>query len=105
LAARCDALARIADLALAIADASGLEVVCTALEEGHLSLSSTAAGRAAVAEGNPRIEANLRSLQEAWRLADPKLTGKAIALALRTSIAAATSLRVRVPDSGRLDRT
>jgi cardiolipin synthase A/B len=94
-----DAPARVSELALAIADASGLEPVCTALEEGRLSLSSTAATRSAVAQGNPQLEGFIRSLQEAWRLADPRISGQAMALALRTSIAAATSVSRRIPDT------
>ena len=92
-----DPLARLAELVLAMADASGLESVCAALEEGRLSLTSTAAARAAVALGNPRLETCVRSLQEAWRLADPKLSGQAVAFALRTSIAAVRSVRGRIP--------
>jgi cardiolipin synthase A/B len=94
-----NALTQIAELALAIADAWELESVCTALEEGRFNLSSTAPARAAIAEGSPGIETYLRSLQEAWRAADPKLTGQAIALALRTSVVAATSVRVRAPST------
>ena len=94
-----DAFIRLAELARAIADAAGLESVCGALETGRLSRESTAATRAAVAGGNARIESQLRSLQDAWSSAGPDLSGPALALVLRTSIAAVAAFRRQVPST------
>lgn len=94
-----DAFIRLAELARAIADAAGLESVCGALEAGRLSRESTAATRAAVAGGNARIESHLRSLQDVWSGAGPDLSGPALALVLRTSIAAVAALRRQVPST------
>jgi len=92
-----DAFIRLAELARAIADASGLESVCSALERGRLSRASTAATRAAVAGGNASVESHLRSLQEAWSAAGPDLSGPALALVLRTSVAFVATFRRQSP--------
>jgi len=88
---------RLAELALAIADASGLESVCCALEDGRLSRGSAAATRAAVAEGNANLERHLRSLLETWGAIDPDLSGPALALVLRTSVASVVAFRRYAP--------
>lgn len=97
MAARTDAPIRFAELAIAIADASGLESVCSALETGRLSSGSTSAARAAVAGGNATIESYLRSLQEEWTLVGVDLSAHAMALVLRTSAASVATYRRRVP--------
>ncbi len=97
MVAGSDNFIRLAELAQAIADSSGLEGVCRALESGRLSRGSTAASRAAVAEGNTRVESHLRSLQDAWLAASPELSGRTLALLLRTSVAAVAAFRRQVP--------
>lgn len=88
---------RLAEIALRLADASGLEDTCHALESGRLSRDSNAASRAALSAGNARIESYLRSLQQVWQEADPDLSGATLALVLRTSIDAAIAFRRDVP--------
>lgn len=97
MSAATDVFFRLADLARAIADASGLETVCSALEAGRLSRGSTAASRAAVAAGNPSVESHLWSLQDAWSATGPDLSGPALALLLRTSLASVAAFRRQVP--------
>lgn len=97
MVAGTDAFIQLAELALAIADASALESVCSALEAERLSRGSTAATRAAVAEGNTTVEGYLRSLQEAWTRADADLSAQALALVLRTSVASVSAFRRQVP--------
>jgi phosphatidylserine/phosphatidylglycerophosphate/cardiolipin synthase-like enzyme len=97
--AGADVFARLAELACAIADAAGLESVCNALESGRLSRDSTAATRAAIAEGNASVENHLRSLQEAWSDAGPELLGPALALVLRTSAASVAAFRTQAPST------
>jgi len=92
-----DAFIRLAELARAIADASGLESVCSALDAGRLGRGTTAATRAAVAEGNATVESHLRSLQEVWSAAGPDLSGPALALVLRTSVASVAAFRRQAP--------
>jgi cardiolipin synthase len=92
-----DAFIRLAELARGIADASGLESVCGALERGRLTRESTAATRGAIAAGNAIIESHLRSLQEAWSAAGPDLSGPALALVLRTSVASVAAFRRQAP--------
>ena len=99
MVAGTDAFIRLAELAQAIADASGLESVCSALDSGRLSRGSTAAARASVAEGNATVESHLRSLQEAWIAAGPDLSGPALALVLRTSMASVAAFRRQAPVS------
>ena len=88
---------RLAEIALRLSDASGLEDTCRALESGRLSRDSNAASRAAVSAGSARIESYLRSLQQVWQLADPDLSGPTLALVLRTSIDAVVAFRRDVP--------
>src|SRR5262245_54827794 len=95
--AGAEAFIRLAELARAIADASSLESVCSALDAGRLSRGSTAATRAAVAEGNATVESHLRSLLEVWNVAGPDLSGSALALVLRTSVAAVAAFRRQAP--------
>jgi len=97
--AKTDPSIRLAALAQAIADAAGLESVCGALDMGQLSRESTAATRAAVAGGNAGVERHLRSLQDAWSSAGPDLSGPALALVMRTSIAAVAAFRRQVPST------
>lgn len=92
-------LIRLAELARAIADASALDGVCSALETGRLTRGSTAATRAAVAEGSAIVESHVRSLQDAWTAAGPDLSGRALALVLRTSVAAVAAFRRQVPST------
>lgn len=97
MVAGTDAFIRLAEFAQAIADATGLESVCSALDAGRLSRGSTAATRAAVAEGNATVESHLRSLQEAWNAAAPDLSGPALALVLRTSVASVAAFCRQAP--------
>lgn len=90
---------RLAELALALTDASGLENVCRALEAGQLSPVSTAAARAAVVGGNVTVESHLRSLQETWKAVGDDLSPQALALMLRTSAASVTIFRRQVPST------
>lgn len=92
-----DAFTRLAQIALAIADASGLDEVCDSLEKGRLSRGATAAMRAAVAGGNAAVENHVRALQETWGAVAPNLPGSALALVLRTSVASVTAFRLHVP--------
>jgi phosphatidylserine/phosphatidylglycerophosphate/cardiolipin synthase-like enzyme len=92
-----DGFDRLAQIALAIADASGLNDVCDNLDNGRMSRSATAAARAAVAGGNAAVENHLRNLQEAWSIVAPNLPGPALALVLRTSVAAVSGFREHVP--------
>jgi cardiolipin synthase A/B len=96
MVAGTDAFIRLSELALAIADTSGLESVCSALEGGRLNRGSTAAMRAALAEGNATLESCIRSLQEAWTLAGDELSAQALALVLRTSVASVVAFRRQV---------
>lgn len=92
-----DSFTRLAQIALAIADASGLNEVCSSLESGRLTPEAAAATRAAVAGGNSTVEGQLRALQEVWKLVAPNLSGQALALVLRTSVASVGTFRARVP--------
>jgi cardiolipin synthase A/B len=92
-----DASIPLAKIALAIADASALEGVCTALEAGRLNRSSTAAIRAAIADGNTKVESLLRGLQEAWTSAGAELSAETVALVLRTSVASVAAFRQKIP--------
>lgn len=92
-----DLSVRLAELALAIADGSRLETVCSALENGRLRLESTAATRAAVAGGNAAIESRLRSLQEVWARCVPELSARALALVLKVSVASVADFKRHVP--------
>jgi phosphatidylserine/phosphatidylglycerophosphate/cardiolipin synthase-like enzyme len=95
--AAANASVRLAEIALALADASGLESTCTALEDGQLRRESAEAVRAFLAGGNTTVESCLRLLQEAWILTAPELSGEALALVLRTSLSSLTTFRRRVP--------
>ena len=94
-----DASVRLAELALALADASGLESVCRALEAGQLSRASTAAARAAVAGGNSTVEHHLRSLQKTWNAAGRDLSPATLALMLKASAASVAVFRRQVPST------
>lgn len=96
-AAGANALSRLGEIALALADTSSLESVCRALESGRLGRTSTAATRAGVAEGNSTVESQLRTLQELWALVGADVPPRAFALVLRTSVASVTSFRMQVP--------
>jgi cardiolipin synthase A/B len=95
--AGAEPFSRLADVARALVDSFGLESVCSALEAARLSLGSSAATRAAVADGNTSVEGHVRSLQAAWTAAGPDLSGRALALVLRTSAATAAALRRQSP--------
>lgn len=92
-----NSISRLAEIALAIVDASGLESVCTALENGRLSQESTAATRAAIAEGNTTLESHIRSLQETWTFMGVDISSQALAFALRTGVASVQVYREQVP--------
>src|ERR1700730_9204504 len=79
---------RIAEAGLALADISGVEEVCDALEAGRLRLDSTAPVRAAVSGGSPILERVVESLQQLWRLELPYLPADALSLSLRAAAAA-----------------
>ena len=93
MAAGTDAFTQLADLAVAITDASALERVCRALESGRITIESTAAMRADVAEGSVKVEALLRVLQLAWSTISPALSGSMLAFLLRTSAASVAVVR------------
>lgn len=97
MVAGTNAFTQLAELAGAIADASGLESVCNALDDGRLTRGSTAATRAAVAGGNATVENLLRSLQRAWSAVGPDLAGPALSLLLRTSVASVATFRRQAP--------
>src|SRR5215831_2816265 len=82
---------------MALADASGLEAVCRALDVGQLNRGSTAAARAAVAGGNATVESHLRSLQETWDALGADVTPQMLALMLRASAASVAVFRRQVP--------
>ena len=92
-----DVYSRLADIAIALAHASGLDDVCTAVEQGRLSTSSTAPVRAAVAGGNAALEAQLLGLQAAWAQFGPGLSAAALAALLRSCVHAASSVRQSLP--------
>jgi cardiolipin synthase len=96
MVAGMDAFTQLAQIALAIADTSGLDEVCDSLESGRLTRGATAAMRAAVAGGNATLESNLRALLEIWS-ANPNLPGSVLALVLRASVASVTAFRTHVP--------
>ena len=89
--------ARLAKVALALADTTGLEDVCKALENGQLQCDSTAPVRAAVAGGSSTVEAHVRALQGLWRGEASALSAPALAVALRASVAAAVECRRHQP--------
>ncbi len=89
---------QLATMALALTDASGVEQVCLALETGRLAKESTAAARAAVANGNPVVEAQIRALLEVWHQAGLSgVSARELALLVRTSSAAVSYLRAQAP--------
>ena len=94
-----DASVRLGQIALALADASELESVCSALRGGRLGRDATAATRASVAGGNSAVESCLRSLQEAWVHATGDLSAEALVLVLRASVASVATFRRRVPST------
>ena len=89
----------LAEIALALADSSGLESVCSALEGGQLTREATAVTRAAVASGNVAIERCIRWLQDVWTRTGDGLSAAAMALVLRTSVASLEAFRQRVPST------
>jgi cardiolipin synthase A/B len=92
-----DIYVRLADIALALADASGLDDACSALEQGRLAIGSTAPVRAAVAGGNAASEAQLHALQLAWSEVGSGVSAPALAALLRTSVSAARRVRHSLP--------
>ncbi len=94
---KLNAFIQFSEIAYTIADASGLGGVCDALGAGRLSYGSTAATRAAVAEGNVIVESSLRSLQETWSVFGPSLSEPNLALVLRTNVAPVAALRRQMP--------
>jgi cardiolipin synthase A/B len=94
-----DAFVRFAELALALVDSSGLECVCRALEAGQLSLASTAATRAAVAQGSATVVRHLRSLQEIWTGFAADVSPQMLALMLRASASSVAVFRHQVPST------
>ena len=89
--------ARLAEIALALSDAGGLNDVCIALENGRLLIDSTAPVRSSVAGGSSTIEAHLRVLQSLWSSQASALSAFSLAIALRASVAAAGLCRRRQP--------
>ena len=94
-----DAFRRLAEVALALSDTSELESVCRALEAGRLGQASTAAMRSDVAGGNTKVERLVRLLQEAWSVSGVELSGQALALLLRSNVAAVQAFRRQVPET------
>jgi cardiolipin synthase A/B len=86
-----DLSARIAEVGLELADISGLEDICSALESGRLRSDSTAPVRAAVAGGSPIAERLIWSLQQLWQ--SSTISGDALAVVLRASVATANACR------------
>lgn len=97
MVSRPDVFVRLANIALALADALSLENICSALEEGRLGPRSSAATRAAVAAGSVGVESQVRLLQEAWNALGPELPATTVALVLRTSVAAVDAHRRYAP--------
>ena len=90
-----DRAIRVAKVAIQISDAGGLEEICTALDRGRLDYRSSGPVRSALAGGNPTVETCICSLQDLWRT-EPELSGTALALALRSSVATAADYRSRI---------
>jgi len=90
-----DTIKHFSEIALAISEACGLDVVCSALESGRLSKDSTSAMRASISSGNKSIEVLLPSLQKVWVRLDENLTGQTIALILRTCVTSAILLHLQ----------
>lgn len=91
--------AGLGEIALALSDSLALEETCRALEDGHLTLSSTAASWAAIARGNVDVENSLRSLHQVWNLIGNDLPPRILALLLRSNISAVTTYQRSVPRS------
>jgi phosphatidylserine/phosphatidylglycerophosphate/cardiolipin synthase-like enzyme len=91
--------AKLANVALALVDAAGLEDVCAALESGRFALDSTAPLRSAVAGGNPSVETQLIALQAAWSMLRPTLPATALAAVLRSSALAGKQVREGTPST------
>lgn len=77
----------LAQIALALVDASAVEDICQALDTGRLDHVSTAPIRSSVAQGNPKVETQIESLQDLWLSSFPHLNGLAFSAALRASAA------------------
>lgn len=92
-----DALAKLAEIAVALADASGLEDTCIALETRRLDAASTAPVRAAIAGGNAAVELQLHALQLVWSALGLELSATALAVVLRSSERAAALVRGHLP--------
>jgi phosphatidylserine/phosphatidylglycerophosphate/cardiolipin synthase-like enzyme len=78
---------QLAEVAIGLTNASGLEIVCAALESGRLSIDSTAVIRAALASGNAEIELQIRKLLRVWSGLHTSLSAKDIAMTLQASAA------------------
>src|SRR4030095_16381352 len=87
---------RLADIAIALADASGLDHAGTALEQRRLRTSSTGQVRAAVAGGNTALEAQLLGLQAVWAEVGTEVSAAALATLLRSCVHATSRDRKSV---------
>src|SRR5690349_14710530 len=87
--------AQIAALATQLHDVSGLDRTCEALERGGLTASSGVTTRASVAGGNAALERVLGRLVNVWSSARELFTGPALAITLRSAVAAAATERLR----------
>ena len=86
----------LAEIALQLSNSGALAEVCAALESGRLDSQSTGPVRSAVAGGNTLVKARVRALQDLWRV-HPGLAASSLALALRSSVAAADRRRSQLP--------
>jgi len=87
---------RLAEIALQLSNSGALEEVCAALESGRLDFRSTGPVRSALSGGSTLVEARVRVLQDLWRT-QAGLAASAVALALRSSVAAADERRSQLP--------
>jgi cardiolipin synthase A/B len=80
-----DVVRHLAEIALAVVDASAVEDICQALQSGRLEQASTGPIRSSIAHGNPQIEIQIASLQSLWSSRFSALPAEALASALRAS--------------------
>jgi len=88
---------QLAQLALALENAQGLEPICEALESGRLETGFSAATRVAIAGGNAIVDMRLRQVGELWVDKLMHLSGANLALILRSSAAAGQQMRQQLP--------
>jgi cardiolipin synthase len=85
MSAALETCARLAEIARRLADASAIDPVCVALEQGRFTRASTIVARAEIAEGNGTVEALLRELQIVWKSASDDLSASSLIWVLGTT--------------------